>query len=124
MNEEMESGLADSILMAYLSNQRRSPRFAYDVRLAIRSSQNRCRVISGQIVDLSADGIRAEIAAELPIEEALELELWLRNTSAVMRLEAAIRWRKGRQYGLEFIHTTALSREKMKQAFAALNIPL
>jgi hypothetical protein len=124
MNEEMERGSADSIVMAYLSNQRRSARFAYDMRLAIRPLQNRRRIISGQIVDLSADGIRAEIAAELPMEEAVELEFWLRNTSAVMRLEAAVRWRKGRQYGLEFIHATASSREKMKQAFAALNIPL
>jgi hypothetical protein len=124
MNEEMESGLADRILMVCLSNQRRSPRFAYGARLAIRSSQNRGRVIPGQIIDLSADGIRAEIAAELPMEEAVEVEFGLRNTSAVMRLEAAIRWRKGRQYGLEFIHTTASGREKLKQAFAALNIPL
>jgi hypothetical protein len=122
MNGEMERGLENSLLTEYLSDQRRSPRFEYDVRLVLHPTKNRSRVIVGQIIDVSGDGIRAAIAADLPLEETLELEFGLRHTSAVMRLEAVIRWRKGCHYGLEFVHATASDREKIKQAFAALNL--
>jgi hypothetical protein len=50
------------------------------------------------------------------------VEFGLRHTSAVVRLTAAIRWREGCQYGLEFIYATASEREKISQAFAALGL--
>jgi PilZ domain len=84
MNGEMERGLENSALIEHLSDQRRSPRFEYDVRLVIHPAKNRSRVMSGQIIDVSGDGIRAAIAAELPLEETLELEFGLRRTSAVI----------------------------------------
>jgi len=81
---------------------------------------NRGRAIAGRVIDMSFGGMKAELAAELEPEEALELEFGLRDTSAVVRLIAAIRWRKGRLYGLEFLYRSDSERARMKQAFAAL----
>jgi hypothetical protein len=64
--------------------------------------------------------MKAELVAGLEPEDALELEFGLRQTSAVVRLTAAIRWRKGRLYGLEFVYRNDSERARMNQAFAAL----
>ncbi len=81
---------------------------------------NRGRAIAGRVIDMSFGGMKAELVAELEPEEALELEFGLRDTSAVVQLNAAIRWRKGRLYGLEFLYRSDPERARMKQAFAAL----
>ncbi len=79
---------------------------------------NRGRAIAGRVIDMSFGGMKAELVAELEPEEALELEFGLRDTSAVVQLNAAIRW--GRLYGLEFLYRSDPERARMKQAFAAL----
>jgi hypothetical protein len=66
--------------------------------------------------------MRTVLGAELQVGEVHEVEFGLRHTSAVVRLTAAIRWREGCQYGLEFIYATASEREKISQAFAALGL--
>jgi hypothetical protein len=101
-------------------DRRDSTRVDLDMSMVARPKNNQSRVISGRVIDVSSGGVRAAIAGELQIGDVLELAIGLRNTSAVIRLEADIRWRKGNQYGLEFIYATASDREKMKQVIAAL----
>lgn len=102
------------------SDRRRATRFDLDMRLVVRPVDNRSRVIPARIIDLSCGGIRAAIAADLETGESVDLEFGLRHTSAVVRLSAAIRWRDGYQYGLEFMFVNAQDRERMSQAFAVL----
>jgi len=101
-------------------DRRRTPRFIFDVRLSVRSSKNQSRAIPARILDLSCDGVKAIIAGDLEVGDALELEFGLPRTSAVVRLKAAVRWREGYQHGLQFIYEAASDREKMKHAFAAV----
>ncbi len=118
MNTESVGGL-EWILPVVASEQRQSPRFDHDMYLIARLA-NRGRAIAGRVIDMSFGGMKAELVAELEPEQALELEFGLRDTSAVVHLIAAIRWRKDRLYGLEFLYRSDSERARMKQAFAAL----
>jgi hypothetical protein len=122
MGCEAERVLVNSIHAGYLSDQRRSTRFDYDMRLITRPTNNRARLIPGRIIDVSCGGIKALLGAELQVGDVHELEFWLRDTSAVVRLNATIRWREGCQYGMEFMYATASEREKISQAFTALGL--
>lgn len=120
MNWETEGGQSILTPGKCPSDRRRVKRFDLDMRLVVCPINNRSRLIPARIVDLSVDGIRAAIAADLEIGETLELEFGLRRTTAIVRLAGTIRWREGYQYGLEFMFVNAQDRERISQAFAAL----
>jgi hypothetical protein len=120
MGWETESGQTIWVPTKHQSDRRQATRFDLDMRLVVRPTSNRSRLIPARIVDLSCGGIRAAIAADLENGETLELEFGLRHTTATVRLEGMVRWRDGYQYGLEFVFVTAADRERMSQAFAAL----
>jgi len=121
MSCETESGLAIQIPATRPPDRRRMTRLDQDMRLVVRPMENRSRLIPARIIDLSCCGIRAVIGAELEPGDALQLEFGLRDTTAVVRLVGIIRWREGCLYGLEFLFATAQDRERMCQAFTALN---
>ncbi len=120
MSCETDCGLAKQIPATRPPDRRRRTRIDMDTRLVVRPMENRSRLIPARIVDLSCCGIRAVIGAELEPGEALELEFGLRDTTAVVRLVGIIRWRKGPEYGLEFLFASAQDRERICQAFATL----
>lgn len=122
MDWETEGAPAKSIQASNQSVPRQSARFELDVSLVARPTKNRSHVVRGRIFDLSCAGIRAVIAAELQVGDALELEFEIPYTSAVVLAEASIRWRQRYQYGLEFVRVSASDRERIDRACVALDL--
>ncbi len=122
MARETEGALSSSIQAGDQPDPRRLTRFDLDMSLVARHTRNRSRIIQGRIIDLCRDGIRAVIASELQVGDILALEFGLPYTSAIVQLEAVIRWRQHYQYGLEFVRVTDSDRERINQTCVALEL--
>jgi len=120
MGGEAEGQGAESRPITSQTNERATARYQLDASLVARPKKNRTRVIGGRIVDLSCAGVSALMAADLPVGEVLELHFKLPYAAAPVLIEAAIRYREGYRYGLEFVHVTASGQAMINRTCAAL----
>lgn len=80
---------------------RKYPRFRVQFRSKFSGNQIDGE---GKAIDLSKGGCRIESDLSIPASTTLELRLYVPGLDWPMRVEqAAVKWARGREFGLEFV---------------------
>jgi hypothetical protein len=76
--------------------------------------------VEGHCRDLSAAGIGILLAADLNGGEVVSLSFLLPGTAAVWNVRAVVRYRRGYQYGFEFLSLTQEQRDALQNCLKGL----
>jgi CheY-like chemotaxis protein len=72
-------------------------------------------LVRGQCLDLSEEGLGAELDGELQAEDPTIIELTLPDVASPIKLHAKVRHREGAHYGFEFIRLTGEQRQIVRR---------
>lgn len=69
----------------------------------------------GRVIDLSRGGCKIESDLRIPAGTTLELRLYVPDLDWPMRVEqAAVKWARGRQFGIEFVRLLPKEEETLR----------
>jgi len=95
--------------------RRRHPRHAADFRVTVSHLQeDQYQKLEGHCRDLSEAGIGILLAAELDGGEVTGLSFLLPGSAHSWEVRAVVRYRRGYQYGFEFLSLTGEQNETLK----------
>lgn len=95
--------------------RRRHPRYRGDFRVNVSNLlENRYQKLEGHCRDLSEAGIGILLAAELNGGDVAGLNFSLPGSALQWEVRAVVRYRRGYQYGFEFLSLTGEQRESLK----------
>jgi hypothetical protein len=95
--------------------RRRHPRYSADFRVTVSHLlENHYQKLEGHCRDLSQAGIGILLAAELNGGEVTGLSFTLPGSPLPWEVRAVVRYRRGYQYGFEFLSLTAAQQEFLK----------
>jgi hypothetical protein len=95
--------------------RRRHPRYSADFRVSVSHLlENRYQKLEGHCRDLSKAGIGILLAAELNGGEVVGLSFQLPGAALPWEMRAVARYRRGYQYGFEFLSLTGEQEESLK----------
>lgn len=98
--------------------RRRHARYRGDFRVNVSCLQgNHYQKLEGHCRDLSESGIGILLAAELDGGEVAGLSFSFPGSDLLWDVRAVVRYRRGYQYGFEFLSLTAEQRELLKTHF-------
>jgi PilZ domain len=112
MNKDLSK--PESVSIARSRNQRRFPRYPFDVRVSV--SVFRPEGLShfwGRSTELGADGMGSTLTGELEPGEVVSMEFQLPLSASAMKLRAIVRYRHGLHYGFEFLTVTQEQRHSI-----------
>jgi c-di-GMP-binding flagellar brake protein YcgR len=99
------------------SPARRYPRFAVDLRIKVRAYRNgQFSTCWGRSIELGCDGMGATLTGNLEVGEIVSLEIPLPLSPQPVKIRAAIRFRQGQRYGLEFLLINDAQRQAVDRA--------
>ena len=102
--------------------ERRWERFRLDIKIRARFQRaGGSQIVLGNGSNVSEGGMSAYLPADLKDDETITLELSLPKASRTLFLRAAIRYRDGYRYGLEFLGIGEAEREQIRIFLNALN---
>jgi hypothetical protein len=93
----------------------RAPRFPADFRLLLQTGDRNPGLLDARCVDLSEDGLAAEIKATLEIGARVMLLMTLPGTSTSIRMPARVTNRQVGGYGFAFIFSSQNERSYMHE---------
>ena len=94
--------------------RRRHPRYRADFRLSVNHLLgDHYQKIEGHCRDVSEAGVGILLAADLSIGEVVDLCLTFPGSEMKWELRAVVRYRRGYQYGFEFLSLTKEERESL-----------
>jgi hypothetical protein len=95
--------------------RRRHPRYSADFRVSVSYLlENQYQKLEGHCRDLAEAGIGILLAAELNSGEVVGLSFLLPGSAIPWEVRAVVRYRRGYQYGFEFLSLTAEQQESLK----------
>lgn len=94
--------------------RRRHTRYRSDFRVGLSYLGNQYQKIEGHCRDLSEAGIGILLAAEMNSGEVASLSFSLPGSTVPWEVRAVVRYRRGYQYGFEFLSLTSDQRELLK----------
>lgn len=94
--------------------RRRHTRYRADFRVAVSYLGNQYQKIDGHCRDLSEAGIGILLATEMNSGEVVGLTFSLPGSIELWELRAVVRYRRGYQYGFEFLSLTSAQQETLK----------
>ena len=102
--------------------ERRWERFRLDIKIRARFQRAGAnQIVMGNGSDVSEGGMSAYLPAEMRDSEVITLELSLPNASRALFLRAAVRYRDGYRYGLEFQDVADSERDILRRSLQAMN---
>jgi len=94
--------------------RRRHPRYRADFRLSVNHLLgDRYQNVEGHCRDVSEAGLGILLAAELSIGEVVDLGVTFPGSDKTWELRAVVRYRRGYQYGFEFLSLMTEQRESV-----------
>ena len=101
--------------------RRRHTRYAADFRVGVSYLlENQYQNLEGHCRDLAEAGIGILLAAELNSGEVAGLSFLLPGSALAWEVRAVVRYRRGYQYGFEFLSLTAKQQESLKSYIKGL----
>jgi len=101
--------------------RRRHARYRADFRVTVSYLLgNQYQTLEGHCRDLSEAGIGILLAAELNVGEVAGLSFSLPGSVLRWELRAVVRYRRGYQYGFEFLSLTGEQQESVKSYLKSL----
>lgn len=94
--------------------RRRHTRYRADFRVTVSHLGNHYQKIDGHCRDLSEAGIGILLATEMNSGEVVGLSFTLPGSTEPWELRAVSRYRRGYQYGFEFLSLTSEQQETLK----------
>lgn len=117
-----QAELAENQNKSSFDKERRWERFRLDIKIRARFQRaGGSQIVLGNGSDVSEGGMSAYLPAELKDDEVITLELSLPYASRSLFLKAAVRYRDGYRYGLEFQEIAAAELESLKRLLQAMN---
>ena len=102
--------------------QRRFPRYAYDVHIQISVFREaNTTKYSGRSCDLSLHGLGSILSGELQVGEVVSVEFSIPMPPQLMKLRAVVRYKKGLQYGVEFLVVDDVQSLALREVCAMLD---
>ena len=93
--------------------KRKQPRFTAQFRSAFSGSQHEGQ---GKTLDVSISGCKIESDRQVEAATKVECRLYIPGFDWPLRIdEAAVRWVKGRTFGLEFVRIRPEEQKKLKK---------
>jgi CheY-like chemotaxis protein len=103
----------------YDRQKRRFPRYKFETGVTIGVLRENIPVyVEGSSIDLAEGGAGVRITEPLQVEEIVDLQIPLHRRS--LRLPAAVRYRRGDEYGFEFLAVDPQEREFIRTACSSL----
>jgi len=102
----------------YCSIERLYPRFHFDAPIHVNARASRKKPVIGRIIEISACGLSAVIAKDIPASEVVGLH-FVMNELEILVL-AAVRNRINARYGFEFLTLSAEQRQQIESATRTL----
>jgi hypothetical protein len=103
--------------------RRRHPRYSADFRVAVSYLlENQYQKLEGHCRDLAEAGIGILLAAELNSGEVAGLSFLLPGSAIPWEVRAVVRYRRGYQYGFEFLSLTREQQELLKSYIKELEL--
>ncbi len=88
--------------------RRRHPRYSADFRVTVSYLlENQYQNLEGHCRDLSQAGVGILLAAQLNVGEVADLNFLLPGSALLWEVRAVVRYRRGYQYGFEFLSLTS-----------------
>jgi hypothetical protein len=100
--------------------RRRYARHRGDFAVSVSHLGDQYQKVEGHCRDLSAAGIGILLAADLNGGEVVSLSFLLPGTAAVWNVRAVVRYRRGYQYGFEFLSLTQEQRDALQNCLKGL----
>jgi hypothetical protein len=101
--------------------RRRHPRYSADFRVTVSYLlENQYQNLEGHCRDLSQAGVGILLAADLNGGEVADLRFLLPGSALRWAVRAVLRYRRGYQYGFEFLSLTLEQQEALKGYFQGL----
>jgi hypothetical protein len=100
--------------------RRRHARYRSDFRVAVSYLGNHYQTIEGHCRDVSEAGIGILLAAEMDNGEVVSLAFSLPGSMLSWEVRAVVRYRRGYQYGFEFLSLTSEQQESLKSYLKTL----
>ena len=114
--------LAENPNQSAFDKERRWERFRLDIKIRARFQRpGGSQIVLGNGSDVSEGGMSAYLPAELKDAELITLELSLPYASRSLFLKAAVRYRDGYRYGLEFQEVADTERDILRRSLQAMN---
>ena len=98
----------------YCSIERLYPRFQFDAPIRVKARATGKKPVTGRIVEISACGLSAVIAKNIPADEVVDLQFVINGLE--IRVRAVVRNRNDARYGFEFLTLSAKQREQIESA--------
>jgi c-di-GMP-binding flagellar brake protein YcgR len=86
------------------------------MRVNVKASQ----MLHGRTKDLAEGGMGATIPGDISIGQIVEIELHLPEISEPLKVRAEVKYRRGFQYGFQFLNATDQQHEMIRRATHAL----
>jgi hypothetical protein len=100
--------------------RRRHPRYRSDFRVSVRHLVDEYQKLEAHCRDLSAGGIGILLGAELGKGEVVGLSFLLPEATVSWDVMAVVRYRRGYQYGFEFLSLTPEQRTELETCLKTL----
>jgi c-di-GMP-binding flagellar brake protein YcgR len=100
--------------------RRRHTRYRSDFRISVSHLGDEYQKVEGHCRDLSAAGIGILLAADLNDGEVVSLKFLLPGAAVVWDVRAVVRYRRGYQYGFEFLSLSRDQREALENCLKSL----
>jgi PilZ domain len=100
--------------------RRRHARYRSNFRVAVSHLGNHYQTVEGHCRDLSEAGIGILLAAELENGEVVSLSFSLPGSLPSWEVRTVVRYRRGYQYGFEFLSLTSEQQESLKSYLETL----
>jgi hypothetical protein len=101
--------------------RRRHPRYAADFRVTVRHLlENQYQKLEGHCRDLSEAGIGILLAAELNGSEVVGMSFLLPGSTDPWEVRGVVRYRRGYQYGFEFLSLNGEEQKLLMSYFQGL----
>lgn len=100
--------------------RRRHRRYRAEFRVTVSHLGNQYQEVEGHCRDLSAAGIGILLATEISSGEVVGLKFSLPGSPVVWVLRAVARFRRGYQYGFEFLSLTNEQQDLLKSYLGGL----
>ncbi len=100
--------------------RRRHARYRSNFRVAVSHLGNHYQTVEGHCRDLSEAGIGILLAAELENGEVVSLSFSLPGSIPSWEVRTVVRYRRGYQYGFEFLSLTSEQQESLKSYLETL----
>ena len=98
----------------YCSIERLYPRFHFDAPIRVNALASGKKPVIGRIIEISACGLSAVIAKDIPAGEVVDLHFVINELE--IRVRAVVCNRINARYGLEFLTLSAEQRQHIESA--------